>query len=96
MGPPPYPSLKGLQLQRKLLISTMPKAEQQVFRTLAVTLLLAPDSKLSDLSAFLGGTRFSIEKLGWWRGGLGCKDRRHQRGGVEGFDRQSGGELWPA
>ena len=63
VGPPPYPTLKGLQLQRKLLISTMPKAEQRLFRDLAVTLLLAPDSKLSDLAAFLGGTRFSIEKL---------------------------------
>jgi proline iminopeptidase len=63
IGAPPYPTLKGLQLQRKLLISTMPKAERRLFRDLAITLLLAPDSRLSDLTAFMGGTRFSIEKL---------------------------------
>lgn len=63
IGPPPYPTIKALARQRKLLISTMPKAERAAFRALPVDLLLAPDSKLSDLTAFVGGARFSLGQL---------------------------------
>ncbi len=70
IGAPPYPSLKGLQTQRKLLISTMPKAERRVFSQMGGEVLLAPDGKLSDLPALLGGAKFSIgdlwdELMGW-------------------------------
>jgi proline iminopeptidase len=61
--PPPYASLKAVQTQRKLLISTMPEAERRMFRTMVVELLLAPDSRLSDLPAFLRGAKFSTQAL---------------------------------
>jgi pimeloyl-ACP methyl ester carboxylesterase len=71
IAPPPYPDLKSLARQRKALISTMPKAERDVFRTLPLTLLLAPDGRLSDLADFLRGSRFSIGQL--WDGLMGWK-----------------------
>jgi len=61
--PPPYASLKAIQTQRKLLISTMPEAERRMFRTMVIELLMAPDSKLSDLPAFLRGAKFSTQAL---------------------------------
>lgn len=68
--PPPYASLKTLRKERKLLVSTMPEAERRVFRQMGLELLLAPDAKLSDLPAFMGGAKFSLgalwdELMGW-------------------------------
>ncbi|HEV2533399.1 alpha/beta hydrolase [Phenylobacterium sp.] len=80
IGPPPYPTLKALIKQRKLLISTMPKAERAVFRRAPLEMLLAPDAKLRDLVNFQAGARFSMDQL-WdqvmgWRladGGYGLE-----------------------
>lgn len=68
--PPPYPDLKSLSRQRKALISTMPKAEREVFSKLPLTLVMAPDARLADLVDFMRGARFSIgqlwdELMGW-------------------------------
>jgi pimeloyl-ACP methyl ester carboxylesterase len=63
IGPPPYPSIKALAKQRKLLIGTMPAAERRVFRNAPVSLLLAPDAKLKDLVDWQLGLRFSVGKL---------------------------------
>jgi proline iminopeptidase len=63
IGPPPYPSIKALAKQRKLLIATMPAAERRVFRNAAMNLLLAPDAQLKDLLDWQGGLRFSVGKL---------------------------------
>ncbi|HSV02558.1 MAG TPA: alpha/beta hydrolase [Phenylobacterium sp.] len=63
IGPPPYPSIKALAKQRKLLISTMPKAERNVFRRLPLDLLLAPDARLRDLVEMQRGAKFSINEL---------------------------------
>lgn len=71
IGQPPYPSIKALTKQRKLLISTMPKAERRLFRQLALALLLAPDSQFADLPAFLGGAKFSTNEL--WDEVMGWK-----------------------
>jgi proline iminopeptidase len=71
IGPPPYPTLKALMKQRKLLISTMPKAERAVFRRLPLEMLLAPDAKLADLVDLQRGMGFSIaglwDQLAAWR-----------------------------
>jgi pimeloyl-ACP methyl ester carboxylesterase len=63
VGPPPYPNLKGLMKQRRMLISTMPKAERRIFQRMFVDLLLAPDSTLKDLPDYVGGLRFSMREL---------------------------------
>ena len=63
IGPPPYPSIKALAQQRKLLVSTMPKAEQRLIRGLPLALLLAPDAGLKDLPDYLRGLRFSVGGL---------------------------------
>jgi len=65
IGPPPYPSIKALAKQRKLLISTMPKAERNVFRRVPLQMLLAPDATLRDLVNLQAGAKFSIVEL--WR-----------------------------
>jgi pimeloyl-ACP methyl ester carboxylesterase len=63
VGPPPYPSIKALAKQRKLLVTTMPAAERRVMRNAPLNLLLAPDAKLSDLVDWQRGLRFSVGKL---------------------------------
>ncbi|HEX3699649.1 MAG TPA: alpha/beta hydrolase [Phenylobacterium sp.] len=63
IGPPPYPDIKALRTQRKLLVSTMPAAERRVFRSLPLQLLLGPESKLKDLADFRGGMKFTIGAL---------------------------------
>ena len=63
VGPPPYPNLKGLIKQRRLLISTMPKAEQRMFRGMIMGLLLGPDTRLKDIPDYWGGMNFSLESL---------------------------------
>lgn len=63
IGPPPYPSIKALARQRKLLVTTMPGAERRVFRNAPLDLLLAPDSRLKDLVDWQRGVRFSVGKL---------------------------------
>ena len=70
IGPPPYPSSKALVKQRRLLVSTMPKAERAVFRRRTMDVVLAPDAKLKDLPDFVGAATFSLselwgEILGW-------------------------------
>ncbi len=66
IGPPPYPDQKALIKQRKLLISTMPKAERGVFRRQLLDLLIAPDSTLKDMASYVRGVRFSLRAL-WGR-----------------------------
>lgn len=63
IGPPPYPSIKALVRQRKLLVTTMPAAERRVFRNAPLNLLLAPDARLKDLVDWQLGPRFSVGKL---------------------------------
>jgi pimeloyl-ACP methyl ester carboxylesterase len=77
IGPPPYPSQKELIKQRRMLVSTMPKAERRVLSRAPLDLLLAPDSRLKDLPDYFGGVQFSLASLwsqvGEWRladGGL--------------------------
>jgi len=63
IGPPPYPSLKALIKQRRLLVSTMPKAERRIFQRQMLDMLLAPDAKLRDVADHLRGALFSIGEL---------------------------------
>jgi len=63
IGPPPYPNTKALIKQRRLLISTMPKAERRFMRGLVTDLLVAPDARLRDLPDYFAGLRFSLESL---------------------------------
>jgi pimeloyl-ACP methyl ester carboxylesterase len=63
VGPPPYPNLKALGKQRKLLISTMPKAERHAMRRVFLDLLLGPDAKLKDVPDTLGGVNYSLKEL---------------------------------
>lgn len=63
IGPPPYPDIKALAKQRKLLVSTMPGAERHALRTILAAMLTAPEGKLSDLLTLQKGSRFSLEKL---------------------------------
>ncbi|THD81294.1 MAG: alpha/beta hydrolase [Phenylobacterium sp.] len=63
IGPPPYPSIKALGKQRKLLVSTMPKAERQAVGGMTLRLLLAPDSKLKDMATYLAAVLFSVGRL---------------------------------
>lgn len=63
IGPPPYADLKGLSKQRRLLISTMPKAEQKMYRSIFTALLLGPDSRLKDVPDYFGGVGYSIDQL---------------------------------
>ena len=63
VGPPPYPDLKGLVKQRRLLISTMPKAEQKMMRSMITGLLLGPDTRLKDLPDYWGGMNYSLRGL---------------------------------
>lgn len=64
VGPPPYRDLKSLIKQRRLLVSTMPKAEGRAMRRMVMTdLLVAPDARLRDVPDFFGGMRFSLDSL---------------------------------
>lgn len=63
IGPPPYPSIKALGKQRKLLMTTMPKAERQLLRSGPWRMLVAPDARLRDLPDFARGALFSIQAL---------------------------------
>ena len=63
IGPPPYPSIKALSKQRKLLVSTMPKAERRIFRDLVLNMLLAPDARLKDVADALRGIQYSVKQL---------------------------------
>jgi pimeloyl-ACP methyl ester carboxylesterase len=63
VGPPPYRQMKGLMKQRRLLISTMPKAERRTLRSLVSALLLGADSRLKDMPDYFAGMRFSLEAL---------------------------------
>jgi pimeloyl-ACP methyl ester carboxylesterase len=63
IGPPPYPDDKALMKQRKLLVSTMPRAERRIFQRMFLDLALAPDSTLKDVADYLRGMRFSIREL---------------------------------
>jgi len=71
VGPPPYPSLKGLRKQRNLLISTMPKAERRIFQRLFLDMALAPDGRLIDVAHNIQGVFFSIrglwDQISHWR-----------------------------
>ncbi len=63
VAPPPYPTLSALGLQRRLLISTMPRAERRVFSRMALEVLLAPDARLADLPVLLFGAKYSLDEL---------------------------------
>jgi pimeloyl-ACP methyl ester carboxylesterase len=78
VGPPPYPNLKALIRQRRLLISTMPKAERHAMRSQLLNLLIAPDMTLKDAIDFLPAMRFTMRQL-WGR----VMDWRLVDGGLE-------------
>jgi pimeloyl-ACP methyl ester carboxylesterase len=63
IGPPPYADNKALMKQRRLLISTMPKAERRLMRDLITDLLIGPDTRLVDLPNYFAGVRFSLNSL---------------------------------
>jgi proline iminopeptidase len=63
VGPPPYRDMKGLLKQRRLLVSTMPKAERRIFSSIYSGLLFAPDSRLADIPGFVRGLSFSMDQL---------------------------------
>jgi pimeloyl-ACP methyl ester carboxylesterase len=78
IGPPPYPSLRKLVIQRRALIAGTPAAERRVMRRFPLDLLAAsPLRPWEALNVFRGG-RYSLVRL-WqalmaWRledGGLG-------------------------
>jgi proline iminopeptidase len=63
IGPPPYPTMNDLRVQRTLLISTMPKAEGRMFRQAFTGLLTAPDGRLMDVADAVRGVMFSLRGL---------------------------------
>lgn len=80
IAPPPYPDIKSLNKQRRLLLSTMPKAERRAFFSAIPGLVFGPDARLKDLPDYIKGVQFSLDSL-WGQ----IADWRLADGGLE-FD----------
>ncbi len=63
VGPPPYPDLKALTKERRILMAHPPRSEQGLTGRMVAAMLTAPGVGLKDLRDWLSGMQFSLRQL---------------------------------
>ena len=63
VGRPPYPDIKALIKERRILMAHPPRSERGLMRRMIGAMLTAPGVRLKDLRDWVAGSQFSLRQL---------------------------------